>query len=420
MREVDLNRTLASLQSRNVTLDVNTGDLCFLVALRQLGDRSASPSFDEEALFDIYEQVCDLIEPGAQNPRKRAAHALQRLRDQRLLGRIDGNGVISSGEYAMTRLASAIVDFFIEDDALSRESLSILTKALLWQLGDVKACAQRREWDQVVLRLRVAVGDLVAGIERRQQGLDAQQHDVRARIAALLREDWFAAVDACEALLEETAVTLGELHDMLLQDATLLHALLHEIERLAMTDDGYEAQEAALRAMEHVDRVCAWGGSRQAAWSDYYQYVQRYLRTVVRLDPQRAVSQRLQEHVSSYVASPYALVFAQADPTLVLRDPDRRPVRAPVSRPRAPREAAPDLVDAASQVPLSETVASAVDDADRLSQVLERLLPDVPAPRRYLYAGRITGEVARIRRVSRGPWNGVLDLQVEDWELRAK
>jgi chromosome condensin MukBEF complex kleisin-like MukF subunit len=39
-----------------------------------------------------------------------------------------------------------------------------------------------------------AVGDLVAGIERRQRGLDAQQEEVQAQIAKLLSADWFSAV----------------------------------------------------------------------------------------------------------------------------------------------------------------------------------------------------------------------------------
>jgi chromosome partition protein MukF len=419
MSAVDLDRTLASLQSRGAALDLTTADLCFLVALRVRADRSATPAFGEDLLYDVHEQVFSLLDPDAGNPRKRATAALQRLREQRLLARIDGAGLIAAGQYAMTRLAAAIVDFFLEDEALTRESLQILSKALAWQLADVKSSAQAGDWADVVLRLRVAVADLVNGIERRQQGLDAQQHEVRERISSLLRDDWFAAVDACEALLDETAGTLHELHAVLLEDTTMLGALLAEI--LDLAEDALEAREATLRAMEQVDRVYQWGASRQAAWSDYYQYVQRYLRTVVRLDPQRAVSHRLQQHISAFADAPYAFVVAEAGPTYILRDPDRRPVRVAVTRPRTDRDEAPEMLDPEAEAPLSAIVQAALDGgARRLSEVLAAVLPDVPGPRRYAMAGRATGEVANLRRASRsgGRWSSVLDLEVEDWDLR--
>lgn len=45
--------------------------------------------------------------------------------------------------------------------------------------------------------------------------------------------------------------------------------------------------------------IVAWGNQRLAGWSDYYQYVQRFLRSVVRLDPSRAISERLRDGLGS-------------------------------------------------------------------------------------------------------------------------
>jgi chromosome partition protein MukF len=55
-------------------------------------DNAALASFDEDALSDMFEQICDVVERGAENPRKRATHAIQRLREQRMLVRVDGAG----------------------------------------------------------------------------------------------------------------------------------------------------------------------------------------------------------------------------------------------------------------------------------------------------------------------------------------
>jgi hypothetical protein len=84
-------------------LDLGTYDLCCLAGLHLRANRATIASFGDEEIVDLFEQVCDIVEPGADNPRKRATHAIQRLRDQRMLVRVDGAGVARAGEYAMTR-----------------------------------------------------------------------------------------------------------------------------------------------------------------------------------------------------------------------------------------------------------------------------------------------------------------------------
>ena len=117
---VDGPRVLAALQENRAELKLDTADLCFLVGLRLRAERSAIAAFEEETLLDVYEQICDLTDPDAANPRKRATHAIERFRQQRLLARVDGNGAVQAGEYAMTPLATAIIDFFLQEEGLTR------------------------------------------------------------------------------------------------------------------------------------------------------------------------------------------------------------------------------------------------------------------------------------------------------------
>ena len=178
MTSPDPSRTIASLARDQVNLDLKTVDLCFLAGLYLRADKAALASFEEDVLVDMFEQVCDVVEPGADNPRKRATHAIQRLREQRMLARVDGAGIVRAGEYALTRLAAAVIEYFLADEALTRESLTLLTGTLRAQLAEVLAAAKKVDGEEawrrnVVGPLRVTVGDLVAGIERRQRGLDA-------------------------------------------------------------------------------------------------------------------------------------------------------------------------------------------------------------------------------------------------------
>src|SRR5260370_21507338 len=127
MTSPDPSRTIASLVRDQVNLDLKTVDLCFLAGLYLRADKAALASFEEDMLVDMFEQVCDVVEPGADNPRKRATHAIQRLREQRMLARVDGAGILRAGEYALTRLPAAVIEYFLADEALTRGTLTFLT-----------------------------------------------------------------------------------------------------------------------------------------------------------------------------------------------------------------------------------------------------------------------------------------------------
>ena len=263
MTTADPNRLIASLVRDQVNLDLKTADVCFLAGLYLRADKTGLASFEEDLLVDLFEQVCDVVDPGAENPRKRATHAIQRLREQRMLARVDGAGIVRAGEYALTRLAASVIEFFLTDEALTRESLTLLTGTLRAQLAEILAAARKPlsndGWrQQVIAPLRVTVGDLVAGIERRQRGLDVQQEEVQAEIATLLSTDWFSALDQCQALLDATTSTLRELNEVLLRDTHHFIALLQDIQAPASAAQNAEAEEATQRVIEHVDRISAW------------------------------------------------------------------------------------------------------------------------------------------------------------------
>lgn len=429
MNRSDPSRLIASLARDQVNIDLKTVDLCFLAGLYLRADMAALASFDEDVLIDMFEQVCDVVEPAAENPRKRATHAIQRLRDQRMLARVDGAGIVRSGEYTLTRLAAAIVEYFLADDALTRESLTLLTGTLRAQLAEVLASARKANskdaWRRDVIGpLRVTVGDLVAGIERRQRGLDTQQEEVQAEIATLLSADWFSAVDRCQALLDTTTGTLQELNEVLLRDAHHFIALLQEIQTLATAANETEAEETIQRVIEHVDRIAAWGSARQRAWSEYYQYVHRYLRDVVRLDPGRALSQRLRNQLAAWPSRRFHVLIARAPSIRLLRQIEARIERPAVVRNRVDRDIEPVLVDTENILAEIDTaVAKAIHDgAQTLADLTAAILPALPHAIHYAATGHVADVVARIAVVCaehERPWRPVLEtLEIEDWITR--
>jgi chromosome partition protein MukF len=385
-------------------------------------------SFSEDQLIDVFDQVCDAVEPTAEVQRV-AAHAIRRLRDQRMLSRVDGAGVVRAGQYALTRLAVGIVDFYLADESLTRESLTLLLRSLkesiVAALAAARLASSADQWrTSVVGPLRVTVADLVHGIERRQRGFDAQQEQFQRDVAGLLQADWFSAVDRCQALLDATTETLRELGDVLLVHAAQIHDVLQDIQDLAATAGEGEAEAVARRVGEQVDRISAWSGARQRAWSEYYQYVHRFLRDVVRIDPTRVLTHRLREQLSGAGCKGFALRVAAAPPIRLLRgvQPPREE-RPPVRRRSGERERT--LTDAPPvdpQAKLDADVRAAVQGGARgLAEVTDLLTRDMPAGERYVAAGRIALAVARVCRpltAAERPWVLVADdLVIEEWAV---
>ena len=427
-RNPDPHTLIAALSRDGVRLDLGTYDLCCLAALHLHANRATIASFGDDEVVDLFARVCDIVEPEAENPRKRATHAIQRLRDQNMLVRVDGAGVARAGEYAMTRLAAAVVESFMNDEVLTRESLALLTRTLLAHLAEVKAAAARAEgrqaWeDGVIQPLSVTVGELIHGIDRRQRGLDAAQAKLQADIAGLIDSDWFRAVDEAQSLLDVTTETLRELNEVLMRDTHLFVALLQEVQDLADAAEMAEVQAACQRVIEQIDRIAHWGDARQRTWSDYYQHVHRYLRDVVRLDPDRALSQRLRDQLAAWTERPFHLLVARSGSLRLLRDVSARAERPAVTRARAAREHAPVEVAAGSDdVDLEALVMRALaDGASSLADITSVVLAAVPAPQYFRTTGRIAALVARLARPTgerERSWVAVCDtLEIEQWTI---
>ncbi|HEY4240354.1 MAG TPA: hypothetical protein VGM88_11085 [Kofleriaceae bacterium] len=414
-----LEQIMAGLGARRAALELQAVDLAFLVALHVGG----LVSYSEVQLEDAFAAAASAVDAEA---KPRATSAIQRLRAQRLLARVDGQGVVRAGEFALTRLATGIVEFFLEEDALTRETLGALTASLRTGLSGVLAAAQTpgADWREIEAPLRASIADLVAGIERRQRGLDLQQEDFQTEIRRLLEADWFGALERCQALLESTSATLRELNDVLLRDGATLLGLLHEIEELAVAAGATEAEAAAHRLTDQLDRSLAWGAARQRAWSEYFQYVHRYLRDVVRLDPSRALTQRLRDQLAGKAR--FALIHASAPPMRVLRTVGSARVRPPVVRPRAAREKdpAPDTGEDPQAVLEEKVRGSLSRGAAALSAVTVDVTADLPDAERFVEAGRVAHAVSQLARATSAierPWVAAGgDLEIEDWRVEKK
>ena len=133
---------VAAIADRKPSLELGPVDICFLIALHVRAEGANLTSFTEQQLEDVFAHASSVVQPAADNVRRRATHAIARLRAQRLLARVDGQGVVRTGEFALSRLGTAIVEFYLEEDVLTRASLAVLTTSLRTALADVLAAAR--------------------------------------------------------------------------------------------------------------------------------------------------------------------------------------------------------------------------------------------------------------------------------------
>ena len=429
----DPRRVLSILASEKPSIELQTADLCFLAALHLRATSLATPSFQEDQLVDVFEQVVAVIEAAVEQPAKRATHAIRRLREQRLLTRIDGRGIVRAGEFALTRLAIGIVEFFLEEESLTRENLTLLARTLLTSLSDVAHAAERaatsEDWRAgVAAPLSIIVGDLAKGIERRQRGFDLQQSEVQREIASLLQAEWFGAVEKSQALLETTSAVLRDLQEVLMRDMHEALARLAEVqEHMSHAPPDVcptEVEAAVTETIEQIDRIASWGGARLRAWSEFYQYVHRYVRDVIRLDPSRLLMQRLREQLAGKLGRPFALTIAAAPPIRLLRT-EIPPVteKPPVKRPRKQREHEP--VDVETEDPRAALAADVrellANGASSLSEITGTLTRELPRDDRFASAGRIAETVSQACEpdaAAERAWIEAGDgLMIEEWRV---
>jgi chromosome partition protein MukF len=424
---------LEALYQRQPALDVSSLDLCFLVSLQRRAQEQSLAAFSEQQLLDTFAAVCALVAPETEQVAARATHSLRRLREQRLLVRVDGAGISRAGEYALSRLGGGIAEFYVEEEALSPENLELLAHSLLASLNEVRARAQRAkrapDWQTAVVGpLRITAGELILGIERRQRGLDLRQEEFQREISHWLETDWFGAIDRCRELLDGTAATLRQLHELLLRYTQQFQEVLQDILELACTAEQTVAEGVVHRVMGQIDRIAAWGALRHVAWSEYYDHVHRYLRDVVRLDPERALTQRLREQLSGHGAQSFSLTVADAPALRVLRTVVPPPPPAPVRRPRGERKPQLEEAPAAAQVdPLSVRVQELLAERAlavgswELSELTAKATEDLPAESQYASAGKVAELAAKHSTPAltrQRPWVPVRDgLVIEDWQL---
>ncbi|MCL2895494.1 chromosome partition protein MukF [Brenneria tiliae] len=327
----DFSQTVPELvawaRKNDFSLSLPTERLAFLLAIATLNGERMDGEMSEGELVDAFRHVSQGFDQTNETISVRANNAINDLVRQRLLNRFiselaDGNAI-----YRLTPLGIGITDYYIRQREFSTLRLSMQLSIVAQELKRAADAAEEGgdefHWHRNVFApLKYSVAEIFDSIDLSQRVMDEQQQGVKDDIAALLNQDWRAAIVSCEQLLTETSDTLRELQDTLeaagdkLQ-ASLLSiqdAILHNPHNLEFVD------KLVFDLQSKLDRIVSWGQQTIDLWIGYDRHVHKFIRTAIDMDKNRVFSQRLRQSVQSYFESPWALTFANADRLLDMRD----------------------------------------------------------------------------------------------------
>lgn len=397
--------TIAKTWSMDFTLQLDREGASFLAGIHAWLALNPDPTLDEDQLRNIYRIVSEVAHGDPGSSTQRATNAIARLREQRLMVRTDTAGIVRGGEYSLSRMGNAIAEWFGEQEGLTRQSLEVMMTRIRADLGQIKLAAEeggdREHWESRVSNpLRLTVAGLIEVIDRRQQGMDVQQEDIRERISAMLEESWFEAVQSCEKLLGATSEALHELHRVLMHEIEGMSFLLNEIEELCEKNAMNEPAAAVDHVRRQITRVGAWGESRFSSWSEYYQNVHEFIRSVISVDPDRAIRTRLRDTLREYGRPVcWFLNVAGQPPYRHLRPHSDEQASQRVERELRPMEAI--LENAGIVQSHLERIEGEVlmrmrqDGQVELLDILQRLLPDHGFHELYVLAGDLVEWLVR-------------------------
>ncbi|MBG2875262.1 chromosome partition protein MukF [Proteus alimentorum] len=300
--------------------------LAFLMAVAVLNSERLDGEISEGELIDAFREVCKGFEQPAESIQVRANNAINDMVKQRLFNRFTSELVEGNAIYRLTPLGIGISDYYIRQREFSSLRLSMQLSIVAGELDSAASSAEdggdEYHWHRNVFApLKYSVAEIFDSIDLSQRIMDEQQNTVKEDIAALLNQDWQAAISSCEQLLSETSGTLRELQDTLEAAGDKLQANLLRIQEANMNTGHVEQIDTLVFELQSkLDRIISWGQQSIDLWIGYDRHVHKFIRTAIDMDKNRIFSRRLRQSVQNYFDSPWALTYANADRLFDMRD----------------------------------------------------------------------------------------------------
>lgn len=247
--------------------------------------------------------LLDVRDP--QKAERRMSESMTRLLNAGCLTKAEIARLRLSGdaEYQLTSLGESVAEWHVAQSRFSGEPLTAIFKAFINQLTRIVEDAEKAAtpddwyWD-VISQMQHALRDMLVSIHRHQNALDRRHAEMRAFIPTLLTANSEESISQCEEQLAQVIKTIEDLQEAVLSSTSTAFSLIDRIAELAKphSPKGFDAVYDDL--VRRLQSTAAWTTQRAIDWMDHHSVVHTFLRTVIRIDRQRRITDALKRSIA--------------------------------------------------------------------------------------------------------------------------
>jgi len=406
-------------------LDLNSRDIALLVMIRDAIEKE-----QEGLLTIVYSTIqalssrIDLLDVSDRDPQKaerRISESMTRLLTAGCLAKTDMMRlrIDADVQYQLTSLGEAISEWHVTQSRFSGEPLTAIFKSFINELSRIDEKAQKvsspEAWDiDVINPMQYALRDMLSSIHRHQSALDRQHGEMRQFIPELLTQNSEESITECEKQLSLVIKTIDDLQESVLGSMSRAFSLIDHIAELAKPYSPKKFDIVHDDIIWRLQSTSTWISQRAVDWMEHYNVVHGFLRTIVRVDRQRRVTDALKRAIAGLPGWTLKLAdeprFYRMRSDIVRDTVKRQPPRSKKnSAERTYEEVLPDDLPA-KLIEYLLTDLSSTGEA-RASNLFNAIAPSLENALRLVpHFPWLVGEMIQA---------GILDVDVRDWRLVA-
>jgi len=324
-RKISIPEAIERASSRIQGLTLSQVDIAFIAAFYAYREEHTANTIDEATINDLCWQVCDTL--GLDYDSINASAMVNRLRKGQILSCMDSFDMSRSDAalYALTPMAQAIAKSAIGADVLTSNTLDLIlariTSEILTILSRLQSGLSDEQWqNEIAEPLNTFVMELLGAIENRQFAMERDQEDLRRKTSDALDKRWIDAMDECTEKIQMIMNNLNEIMSVYLRHNDRVSVALNEISQLALYADQPLVRIKADEIHATLNRIVKWSDDKLTGWTRYYKQVLYFMNDLMRTDPNRQQSKRIEQMVHAMLQRPCAFNLAATRRTVVFRD----------------------------------------------------------------------------------------------------
>ena len=419
-------QTISTVYELSVDIRATRQDIAFLVGIYVFSKINEEGAIYHDHLFSLFQSVLDASGDDHENINHLLGNSIARLRENGFLNELKFE--YGSGEtvYSLEKLGEALAQSRLESERLTRQSLVVITGQIRNVLVQARRHSETKsddEWHKHVdAPLREIVTMLIGMIAKRQLGMKRSMEEIRSRIhREMTNPNVSGAIQAATEMVETTSNALHELHELVIEEMDSINYSLADIATAAWEGSNRDISDLATKMSGQVNATKVWAAEFHREWSEYYRYVHSYITTVLRIDVNRQLSERLRQAIVQFGDNPW---YLRTTPHIKFQPLKEEDLPLPVKRPSiAGFTQDVDIEDADYERVVNVAIArmkfllETQGQAD-LVAILREFSNQEDPHWYYLTAGQLVEEMLNVGRfgtLSEDEWSGVgHNLEVEN------